>query len=179
MNQTLSQLVEDYLDRAELAFFKNSEGPLLFGRYFSNALLHTLVRIDEDRCYVSADVFAGIGVPEARRSEAAEWVVRINRRLYHGRFEFDVDQGDVSYSNGLFLGETAPDDFMLEALIDGGCQAFNRFLPSLMSVAYGGRSAKDAVEDLDFLPKSPSDVAFEEMMERMVANDQPETPEEA
>ncbi len=103
-------------------------------------------------------------------AEVAEWAARANWRLYAGRFDVDMNEGDVCFRTGFYLGSGRFVESMLPPLIGASCQTFDRYLPSLLAVLYQDVSPEEAITAIELRSSEQelSDEEFGELMERLV-----------
>jgi hypothetical protein len=88
-------------------------------------------------------------VPEQRRSEAAEYFMRVNRDLLIGNFNLDICEGEACFKTSAVADGAPLAPEHLAALISVNVQTVDRYLPGLMAVVYGHVSPGDALEHLE------------------------------
>jgi hypothetical protein len=85
-------------------------------------------------------------VPEKRRTEVTELVVRINAQLVHGHFDYWGESGFLMYRNSLLLtGGAEANDEQCETLIRTGIETCQRYYPAVQFVIWAGYTAADAM----------------------------------
>lgn len=96
-------------------------------------------------------------VPDAKRLEVAEFLTRVNYGIVVGNFEMDLEDGEVRYKTSLDL-EDAGDPAALPALpalighiVYANVAAMDRYLPGMMAVITGSKSAAEAAALADEL----------------------------
>lgn len=86
-------------------------------------------------------------VPEPKRLAMAEFLTRVNYGAVVGNFEMDLDDGEVRYKTSLDL-EDVHEPAVLPALLGhivyANVAAMDRYLPGMMSVITGCKSAAEA-----------------------------------
>jgi hypothetical protein len=169
--RTITEAVERYILETERTYMKTNSGAFVLPIACDNAIFHAIVSTDDERRYVAVEFLAGVRVPAGRRREVAEWTVRANYRLRHGRFEFDFDAGDATFVTGIFVGGATLDEELLEPLFRIGLDVFDRYMPSLMKVAFGGTEAADAIDEVERPSPRLSESDFVELMEGLLADD--------
>ncbi|MFP4345432.1 MAG: YbjN domain-containing protein [Anaerolineales bacterium] len=94
-------------------------------------------------------VLAPVKAPEDRLAEVAEFITRANYGLRIGNFEMDYGDGEVRYKSSLdFEGELLSPRLIRNAIYPA-VQTMDRYLPGLMQVIYGNRSAQEAIEEVE------------------------------
>ncbi len=94
-------------------------------------------------------VLAPVKAPEDRLDEVAEFLTRANYGLRIGNFEMDYNDGEVRYKSSLdFEGEPLSPRLIRNAIYPA-VQTLDRYLPGLMQVIYGNRSAQEAIEEIE------------------------------
>jgi ADP-ribosyl-[dinitrogen reductase] hydrolase len=101
--------------------------------------------VDEDAGNVDFRMTAETRVPDAARRAVAEAVVRINFDLVHGGFELNMNTGEVRFREAHVVGNQALSPETARALLHGGIERFERYLPALMKVAFAGAEPHTAV----------------------------------
>jgi hypothetical protein len=94
-------------------------------------------------------VLAPVKAPEDRLDAVAEFLTRANYGLRIGNFEMDYNDGEVRYKSSLdFEGEPLSPRLIRNAIYPA-VQTLDRYLPGLMQVIYGNRSAQEAIEEIE------------------------------
>jgi hypothetical protein len=84
-------------------------------------------------------------VQSHRRSQAAEYLARVNWTLIRGNFEMDLESGEVRFRTTIDFKDSLISTEMLATLIYGNVATMNRYYPGLVAVARKGASAQDAL----------------------------------
>ena len=103
-----------------------------------------LVQIVEESRLLVFYAILPVTVPEDRRPAAAEYVARVNPGLSIGSLELDFDDGEVRTRIALVVGETPPDDVLVERLIRVAGRLVELFQPGLETVIAGTAPAAAA-----------------------------------
>ena len=89
---------------------------------------------------------AGVKVPEAARSEVADFLTRANYGLILGNFELDFSDGEIRYKTS-FDSEGLDDPTPLfKSCVYANVLTADRYFPGLTAVMYGGSTPEQAVE---------------------------------
>jgi hypothetical protein len=105
------------------------------------------VRVDLEQLLIYA--VAPVKVPEENRVAVAEFITRANYGLRIGNLEMDFGDGEIRYKSSLdFEGETLTAQFIKMAIYPA-VQTLDHYTPGLMAVIYGGKSAEEAVAEVE------------------------------
>ena len=105
------------------------------------------VRVDLEQFLFYA--IAPVKVPEEARMAAAEFITRANYGLRIGNFEIDFSDGEIRYKSSLdFEGAVLTPELIRNAIYPAA-QTLDHYLPGLMSTIYGGKSAVEAVAEIE------------------------------
>ena len=107
----------------------------------------------ENDSYIGCYSSCTLNVPHRRRAAAAEYLMRATFGLRLGNFEMDFEDGEVVFKTGAPLEGIEPSMEFVRALAFANYSTMDRYLPGLMSVAFGKTAPKAAVEEAE-KPKS-------------------------
>jgi hypothetical protein len=96
------------------------------------------------------DLFQVVGrspvlVPEGCRPAAAETIARANYGLRLGKFELDLDDGEVRFQVSQILVDDAVGQTVIDRMIGTTVTMLETYLPALLSVIYANESPKEAI----------------------------------
>ncbi|QXP84744.1 YbjN domain-containing protein [Methylococcus sp. Mc7] len=109
----------------------------------------TFFDVNDEEERFAVYVYAPVKVPEKYRGSVAEFLTRVNYRLFLGKFEFDLDDGQVRMVSTVFMGGSALSQAMIDQMENSAHMTMNKYWPGIMSVAYGGQSAAEALAAVD------------------------------
>lgn len=143
MCENMKQLVS-YLQRENLKVAdQNDEQVLLrFGSDHGDQKL--LLRIEEDRLLQSF-TYPAMKVAEGSRPDVAIAVARANYGLKVGKFELDMNDGELRYQAALPFEGELPGDKVLDRIVYVGLSMLDRYMPAFLSVIYGNEPVKEAI----------------------------------
>ncbi len=85
-------------------------------------------------------------VNEDKRAEVADYLTRAN----YGLHEMDMEDGEVRYkTTGVTDEKTAPSLDVIRRLTYIGFSMFDRYIPSLLSIVYGEKTAQEAIAEAE------------------------------
>jgi hypothetical protein len=96
------------------------------------------------------DLFQVVGlspllVPEGCRTAAAETIARANYGLRMGKFELDLDDGEVRFQVSQILVDEAVGQAVINRMIGATVNMLDTYLPALLSVIYANELPKEAI----------------------------------
>ncbi len=106
---------------------------------------------DEVSFWVMANV--PVIIPEARRRELADFLMRINPQFSPGHFILLMESGEIVYAAGIELMDGKPTTRMLERYFHAALRIMDEFLPHFLTLAYGTETAKALYQQI--FPKTP------------------------
>lgn len=89
-------------------------------------------------------VFPVVAKHESARALVSETLTRANHGMALGAFDFDLDEGDISYHIGQIIVGVL-DDSTIGGLVATALAASDRYFPALMQVLFAGHTPGDAV----------------------------------
>ena len=93
-----------------------------------------------------------LSAEEAERSKVAEFLLRANYGLNIGCFDFDFDDGEISYRVSIFCGEDefAPPTYeQIDYSVIIGLMMIEKYGNALTKVLFGLVEPQDAIEDAE------------------------------
>src|SRR5699024_2156839 len=89
-------------------------------------------------------------VAEDKRAAVSEYLTRANYGLHVGNFEMDMEDGEVRYkTTGVTDADTMPSLDVIRRLTYIGFSMFDRYIPSLLSIIYGGKTPTEAIAEAE------------------------------
>jgi hypothetical protein len=90
-----------------------------------------------------------VRAPAQVRLAVAEYLTRANYGLRIGNFEMDFDDGEVRYKSSLDFEGVELTSGLIRNTIYPAVQTMDRYLPGVLSVVFGGKSAEEAIEAIE------------------------------
>ncbi len=145
---------EPHFHDAVQAFFDGEQWPL-FWREDDDNVATAICDAKNGRWQVSVHVresqrqllvysTSPITVPPGTHAAAAEFVLRANRGMVLGNFEFDPDDGECRFKTSIDVGPTRLQPELISPLVYAGALMMDQYLPGLIAVM-GGVSPSDAI----------------------------------
>lgn len=90
-----------------------------------------------------------VRAPANMRLAVAEYITRANYGLRIGNFEMDFDDGEVRYKSSLDFESVELTPGLIRNTIYPAVQTMDRYLPGVLSVVFGGKSAEEAIAAIE------------------------------
>jgi len=104
-----------------------------------------LIELEQLVFYVIAPVKA---TPEMRLA-TAEYLTRANYGLRIGNFELDFNDGEIRYKSSVNFKKDALTPTLIKNAIYPAVHTMDYYLPGLMSVLYGSKTAAEAIASIE------------------------------
>ncbi|MCA9466390.1 MAG: YbjN domain-containing protein [Nitrospira sp.] len=135
---------------AELKFRTSNDQTILqLGFTLENGTYQVFVKTREDRRQVLFFGYTDSKVPADKRLTVAELLTRANFGILVGNFELDMDTGEIRYKTCIDVdgGHLTPKMVHTHVTLNVG--TLNQYLPSILSVIYGGVEPKAAIQKIE------------------------------
>jgi hypothetical protein len=145
MNAAYEQLIH-LLDEREVGYQSNEENQSIFADLRGDVGNYRVVaHVDEEADLFQVFGYAPIRVPEGCRPSIAEAIARANYGLRIGKFELDLDDGEIRFHASQILVYDSVGEDVIDRLIYTTMAMLDRYLPAFLSVIYGNEDPKDAI----------------------------------
>ncbi|PLX35692.1 MAG: hypothetical protein C0605_08820 [Hyphomicrobiales bacterium] len=92
-----------------------------------------------------------IRVPENRREETGQLILKLNEQLWLGHFDIWGEEGGLMFRYGLMLSGGASANLeQCQSMMELALEACERFYPAFQYVIWAGHSAADSLEAVMF-----------------------------
>jgi hypothetical protein len=102
-------------------------------------------QVDSDIQLFQVFGYSPIRIPEGARPAIAQAVARANYGLRVGKFELDLDDGEIRFQTSHILHDDAVGQDVIDRLIGNTMSMLDLYLPAFLSVVYGNEDPKDAI----------------------------------
>jgi hypothetical protein len=115
------------------------------------------------RVEVEADLFQVFGysplrIPEGCGSAIAEAVTRANYGLRIGKFELDLDDGELRFHVAQILVYDSVGEGVIDRMIGTAISMLDMYLPAFLSVIYANEFPLDAIRRVEAVYRRPSEI---------------------
>ena len=90
-----------------------------------------------------------VRAPANMRLAVAEYITRANYGLRIGNFEMDFEDGEVRYKSSLDFEGVDLTPGLIRNTVYPAVQTMDRYLPGVLSVIFGGKSAEEAIASVE------------------------------
>jgi hypothetical protein len=145
MNAAYEELIH-LLDEREVGYSSNEESQSIYTDLRGEiGLFRIVAQVDTEAELFQVFGYSPIRIPVGSRPAIAETVVRANYGLRVGKFEFDMDAGELRFqASQIVVGDTVGES-VIDRLIRTTIDMLDMYLPAFLSVVYGNELPKDAI----------------------------------
>jgi hypothetical protein len=148
---SMIELAQRYLSGQGYHFSRRGEAESLQGSFSAeNGTYAVFFETNEERALVGVYVYAPTKVPEAKRRAVMEYLTRLNYGLRLGGFEFDLDDGEVRYTQNMDIEGATLTSAMVLNMLHFGLDVMDDYYPGLMRIVYADADPKEAYEALRY-----------------------------
>lgn len=150
LKQPLLDRVAQFLDEDDWKYQRFDDAALIRTAFQGdNGNWNIVVQSKEDFEQVFIYSVWSNNVPADKRMAVSEYLTRANYGMPIGCFEMDFQDGELRYRTSLDVegGELSP--VMIKNLLYLNAYTFDKYLPGVNAVVFGGVSAEDAVAEVE------------------------------
>jgi hypothetical protein len=149
MNTAYEQLIQ-LLDEREIQYEPNEEYQTIRTDLRGEVATYRVVaHVDADQELFQVFGYSPVRVPEGCRPDIAEAVARANYGLQVGKFELDMNDGELRFQAGHIMTDGVVGEDVIDRLIGTTIAMLERYLPAVLSVIYGNELPKDAIQRVE------------------------------
>lgn len=149
-SKTELEYILDFLREAEWSYeINDAHDRVAFGVTLENGKADCLIVIRQELSLVNFYSSLRVNVMPPDRPRTSELLMRANFGLKYGNFEMDYDDGELRYKTSLIFPDGALTEEGVRRLVLINLMTMNRYLPAIMSVAFGGKDPSAALRALD------------------------------
>jgi hypothetical protein len=149
------------LDEREIAYSTSDDQILRTDIRGEIASYRILARVDPQFDLFQVFGYSPLRVPVGCRPAIAEAVARANYGLRLGKFELDLDDGELRFQSvQIMTGETVGEE-VIDRMISTTLNMLDMYLPAFLSVIYANELPKDAVGRAEAAFRPPSETESE------------------
>jgi hypothetical protein len=141
------QSVIDHLEKNELKHSVDWEiGIVRTGFGMKNAKFDCVIEVHDQDNLVQITGLIPIQVPNHKRRDVCELLTLVNWRLALGKFQMDMDDGELRFQGSAPYAEGKLADEVVRQLIARCVIPVDDFFPAIAAVTFGGKSPKAAFD---------------------------------
>jgi hypothetical protein len=145
MNAAYEQLIRR-LDECDVSFFSNDERRTVCADFRCEiGVFRVVAVVEEEDNLFQVFGYSPLYVPKGARALIAETVTRANYGLRVGKFEMDMDSGQLRFQVAQVLSESQLESEVIDRTMSTVMSMLDLYLPAVFSVIYGNEIPKDAI----------------------------------
>lgn len=149
MHDVYEQLIS-LLDERDIPYLSNDESRSVRTDLRGEvALYRVCAQADTEAEVFQVFGYSPLRVPQGCRPAIAEAVVRANYGLRVGRFDLDVDDGQLLFHASQILVDETLCKEAIDRLIGTTMHMLDMYLPAFLSVIYGNEMPEDAIRHVE------------------------------
>ena len=146
MNAAYEKLIQ-HLDEHHISYLTNSEHHSICADFRGEVGTHRIVAtVESDDNLFQVFGYSPVRVPQGSRPAIGETITRANYCMKVGKFEMDLDQGDLRFQAAQILPYDTIEDETIRRLIGTAMGMLDTYLPAVLSVIYGNELPQDAIK---------------------------------
>lgn len=134
---TPQELIAQYLDDQGWNYDSPEDGVVQVLTGTDAGRWALLIDVDDERQLVQCLSVLLDDVPEARRSQVAEYLTNLNYNLAFGNFEMDGEDGDLRFRTSILYGSSPITAGMIASLIELNLGTMGDFFAEIQKAAWG------------------------------------------
>lgn len=144
------QAVVEHFKQGGWGFEANETEPILRASFnLRNGRVCCVAIIEKADDLLQFFSFLPVVIPPEKRPAVAEVCLRASYRLTMGAFEMDFERGEVRFhTSALYRAGELTDD-VIQRVIGANLFTTDVYFPAFMTVVYGGRTAREAVQQAE------------------------------
>lgn len=151
-SESIRKAVENYFGKEGFKFSGFDENG--FGRTsfkVKNKFGHTEIVFHAQKDRLMVRSLIPLSADEDTLAAVAEYLLRANYGMKNGCFDFDFNDGEISFRLPIYCGEevSAPTHEQINFAVDSCLFAVQRYSDGLVKVIYGLETPKDAIEKIE------------------------------
>ncbi len=145
----LLNTVKDYFRNDKWEYDQSPDDDHIFftGIEAENCDFDVILQVDEILHQITCFCIHPEAVPEDRRSDVAEYMIRANCNCVNGAYDMDFDEGLARVRASITIADMKPTEEMVEVLMYGVISMADFFYPGLLAVIEEESSPEEAIEE--------------------------------
>jgi len=150
----LFEVVEQFFSEDEW-YYVRMDGQTLLQANFAgkNGRLNCFAQTNEEQFIFFFYTICPVNITEDRRLMVAEFITRANYGLKVGNFEMDMDDGEARFKTSIDVEKSELTRMLVSNLVYINVWTMDRYLPGILSVAYGSETPRQAINKIEGRPE--------------------------
>jgi hypothetical protein len=155
MNAAYEKLIE-HLEEHNIRYLSDSDDQSVCADFRGETGTYRVIaQVDANDGLFQVFGQSNVRVPPGSRPAIAEAVARANYGLKIGKFEFDIDEGELRFHVAHVLMYDSLEGETIQRLMGTTIAMLNMYLPAFLSVIYGNELPRDAVRQVEPPRRAP------------------------
>jgi hypothetical protein len=129
------------------------------------AAYRIVARVEVDCHLFQVFGYSPLRVPRGCRQAVAEAITRANYGLRLGKFELDLDDGELRFQIAQILIADTVGEEVIDRMIGAAINMLDMYLPAFLSVIYANESPKDVIERVESWTNGPFEFDEEDLLD--------------
>lgn len=146
----LTDIVKKYFEENDWEYEQSpeNEGAFFAGVETDSGDFDVVVVSEEDASQLTCFCICPDEVPEDRRGDVAEYIVRVNNNTMIGVYDMDFDDGTIRVRSSVTLADMQPTATMVALLLHGAISTADIYQSGLQAVIDGEATPEDALDEV-------------------------------
>ncbi len=145
MDTAYEKLIQ-HLDGRDVRYQANDErGSICADFRCEVGTYRVIAMVDQDGSLFQVFGYAPMRVPVGARPAIAETIARANYGMRVGKFEMDLDDGELRFQASQILTGEDLEDEVIDRMMATTMTMLDLYLPAVLSVIYGNELPEDAI----------------------------------
>lgn len=137
------------LDEREIGYSTSEDQSIRTDLRGDVAAYRVVARVEAEADLFQIFAYSPLRVPEGCRPALAEAVTRANYGLRIGKFELDLDDGELRFQVAQLLVYDSVGEEAIDRMIGTAINMLDMYLPAFLSVIYANELPRDAVQRVE------------------------------
>ncbi len=153
MNQPWLELIIRFFQEDQWSFQRIEQKPVFRAGYRGeHGTWVCYIRIDVEQQKVLFHSLSGLNILPQFRFPVLHYLDLVNQQLSNGRFDVDIDNGDVLFKTTLDLADQDLTVDTIRSMAYENVRTMDRYFPGVVSVVHGGLSPETALARIEMTP---------------------------
>ena len=150
------------LDEREIGYSTSDDQAIRTDLRGEVATYRIVARVEAEVDLFQVFGYSPLRVPEGCRPAIAEAIARANYGLRLGKFELDLDDGELRFQLAQILTFDTVGEEVIDRMIGTTLNMLDMYLPAFLSVIYANELPKDAIGRVEAAFRPPNETSGED-----------------
>ena len=145
------------LDEREIGYSASDDQSIRTDLRGDVAAYRIVARVEDQFDLFQVFGYSPLRVPRGCRQAVGEAIVRANYGLRLGKFELDLDDGELRFQIAQMMTYDTVGEEVIDRMIGAAINMLDMYLPAFLSVIYANEAPRDAIERIEAWAGKPSE----------------------